>query len=162
MRNRSHRLWLCIAAAVAVVVVGVPAVSASARRSSAKPRTTHFTVFDKTIGHHPTANGDGVVFRDILAKPNDRDQLVGHLRGVIRPCAHHGGSCFLNKDRVHIFGAGDLKVRQKFLESAPDLQNERLIIIGGTGEFNGAAGKMIEHVIATNPDRELLKFDFVQ
>jgi hypothetical protein len=159
MRNRSHGFWLCIAA-VAVIVIAIPAAAASARRSSAKPRTeTQFTVFDKTIAHHPSAKG-GVVFRDILAEPNDHSDLVGHLRGVITPCRHAG--CFLNKDRVHIFGAGDLKVRQKFLESAPDRQNQRLLIIGGTGEFNGAAGKMIEHVIATNPDRALLKFDFVQ
>jgi hypothetical protein len=28
MRNGSHRLWLCIAAAVAVIVIAVPAASA--------------------------------------------------------------------------------------------------------------------------------------
>jgi hypothetical protein len=32
MRNRSHRLWLCIAAAVAVTVIAVPVASAGVRK----------------------------------------------------------------------------------------------------------------------------------
>jgi hypothetical protein len=117
-----------------------------------------FTVFDKTIASHNTANG-GVVFRDILAEPNDRDDLVGHLRGVGTPC---GNGCFRLKIRVHIFGAGDLKVRGKFLENRPHRQNNRLIIVGGSGEFNGAAGKVTVHSLAHPRGSSLLTFDFVQ
>jgi hypothetical protein len=159
MRKGHLSVAAAVAVASALLVLAFTAAWASARQSSAKPRTeTEFTVFDKTIAARNTANG-GVVFRDILAEANDHSELVGHLRGVGTPCGH---GCFRLKVRVHIFGAGDLEVRGKFLESATHRQNQRLIIIGGSGEFNGAAGKVIVHSLPRPRGSSLLKFDFVQ
>ncbi len=41
MRNRSHRFWLCIAAAVAVSVIAVPAASAGVNKYDTKVTITH-------------------------------------------------------------------------------------------------------------------------
>jgi hypothetical protein len=157
MRKGHLSVAAAVAVASALLVFALMAASASARKSAAKPRAeTQFTVFDKTFASRNTANG-GIVFRDILADPADHDDLVGHLRGVGSPC---GNGCFHLKLRVHIFGAGYLKARGKFLENRPRRQNNRLIIIGGSGEFNGAAGKVIVHSLRRGSS--LLTFDFVQ
>jgi hypothetical protein len=41
MRNASHGFWLCIAAAVAVTVIAVPAASASVHKYDSKVTITH-------------------------------------------------------------------------------------------------------------------------
>lgn len=146
-----------VAATSVVLVFALGAPSASARKSSAKPRTeTQFTVFDHTFASQRTSSG-GFVFRDVLTEPNDRDDVVGHLRGVGTGC---GQGCFEIKALVHIFDEGYLKVRGKFLRNRPSRQNNRLIIVGGSGAYNGAAGKVRVHGLGGS--NSLLTFDFVQ
>ena len=115
-----------LAAAIAVAVFAVPA---SADFQS------HFSVIAKTDSSHGTP--DGFVFRDNLFNPRNRHDYVGHdkvrcHRAKIACKAHFD----LHGDGRH----GSLNARGDFGRN-----DAKLIVVGGKGDFNGVAGKIIVH-----------------
>jgi hypothetical protein len=156
VRRGVARLTVATVTASAVVLLAGMAVTASARVASAKPRVeTRFTLLEVRTSSRRV--GNGFVSRGKLFVPGT-DDLVGHDIVAGRPCP--SGRCFKIRALVHINGEGDLKIRGKVRRGAGSRANRRFLIIGGTGEFNGAAGKLI--VSSLGGRRTLLHFDFVQ
>src|SRR5262245_5859005 len=137
------RYWRALAAAAAVAAVGVLPVTASGQT------VTELGVIGvtKSNSHHGNVGIERGVLVHRGVRVGDytlRFKLVGHRRARVRAVAN-------------FTGRGSLKVKGVF---APGNNNSRIPIIGGTGEFNGAAGKLKTHSLGHN--RTHLKFLFVQ
>jgi hypothetical protein len=119
------------ALAAATVAAGASAQTVSKFSVIAKP----------TSGHRSGPNH--FVVRGRLVQPGDRDDILGHFKARF---ARHG--------RIHavaIFPDGKIKFQG---------QGNRIPIIGGTGRWNGAAGKVLIHNLRRNA--ALLTFTVVQ
>jgi hypothetical protein len=135
-------MFLLVAlAAVAVVAI---AATASAQRVT-KIRVVSIQTSAHRSGHSFVANGR-------LVTPGDRSDRVGRYTGKFTPRGHHA-------TRIRavgtFFGEGTLKVK-----GVQGRGNNRILVIGGTGAFNGAAGKLKIHSLAHGNAR--LTFLFVQ
>jgi hypothetical protein len=127
------------------VVVAAPAATASARTE------TRFSVFDIFKSEHPA--GNSFIVHGVLVRPSDH-HVVGHDRAKVTPRAHGQ----LRVRGVESFrGAGTIKVKGTL---GPGRGGNRLSIIGGAGEFNGAAGKLKTRSISHK--KLLATFIFVQ
>ncbi len=111
--------------AIAGLCLGVLAASAAARVES------RFTVIGLTKSSHPVHGG--VIVRDTLVVPGDRNEVVGHARIKFTPRAHRS----VRARGVFVVGGGTLKVKGVFSGSSG-----RINVIGGTRHWNGAAGKV--------------------
>lgn len=141
----------------ALVALAAMSISASGRTASAKPRfERNFTLLEVSGRSHRTSNG-GFITRGKLYIPGN-DDIVGHDIVAGRPCS--SGRCFKVRALVHINDEGDLKIKGTVRRGAGSHANRRFLIIGGTDDFDGAAGKLI--VSSLNTRRTLLHFDFVQ
>jgi hypothetical protein len=99
----------------------------------------HFRVIEKAR-YHRLASGNGFRFRGKLFAPRNRHNRVGRDHGRCR-LRHNVGRC---RAVVHlngkIGGSGDLKIRGQIRT-----HDNRLIVIGGSHDFNGVAGKVLLH-----------------
>jgi hypothetical protein len=123
------------------MLIGVLAVLGSALlASSAAAFDHHFTVLSKTTSGH--RSGNTFTFKDVLLNPNNRSDKVGRDHGrckskkshrvvKCRAVAHLNGK---------IGGFGDIRVRGNFSR-----HDNRLNVVGGSGQFDGVAGKMKLH-----------------
>lgn len=132
---------IAIAAIAAIAALAVFAVPASARIDH------HFSVITKEIAFH--GGGDSFRLREALFSTADPSLQVGNDR--VR--CHQTGEKFKCRAVVNlngrVGGAGSL-----FVNGNIGRGDSRLNVVGGTGDFAGAAGK----VIANNR----LHFDLVR
>jgi hypothetical protein len=139
-----------LAAALAVLGAAVFATSASAIDH-------HFTVLGKQksgqrVGHNAFR------FKDKLLDPHNRHDKVGRDRGKCRFNPQNRKiKCHVT---VHlngeIGGLGNMRVRGD-LDRGPD----HLVVLGGTRQFDGVAGKVTRHA-TKNRRIDKLHFDLVR
>jgi hypothetical protein len=135
-----------VLAAVAIAVLAVPAFASFDR---------HFSVISKGVSERNIPNG--FVFKDKLLDPNNRQDRVGRVRGKCRIRRE------ARKVRCHavvhlngnLGGFGDIRVRGDLGRG-----DNRLNVVGGTGDFDGVAGKILLHNLGRNTDK--LHFDLVR
>ena len=133
-------------AALGVALFAVPA-SASFDR--------HFRVYEKAV-FHETANG--FRFKGKLFDPGNRHNRVGRDHGVCKVRPHNALKC---RGTYHfngeIGGFGDIKVKGNL--HGDDF---RLNVVGGSGDFNGVAGKEVFRNLNRRGTKSLDKFDLVR
>jgi hypothetical protein len=134
------RRFLWIGALVAVLGA-LFATSAGARTE------TRFSVIaHQTSGHRA---GNQFVIHGRLLQPGDRDDVVGRFRAK-----------FSRRGRVHavaVFPDGKLKAQGN---TRGNRNGRRIPIVGGSGRWNGAAGKLKTHNLGHH--ETLLTFIVVQ
>jgi hypothetical protein len=139
-----------VAAVVAALGAAVLAVPASASFDH------HFSVLGKqTSGHRVGENR--FVFRDKLLDPSNPRNRVGRDRGECRFNAQARklechALIHLNGE---IGGFGDIKVSGDIGRG-----DHRVVVLGGSDDFNGVAGKMLLHSVSRDTDK--LHFDLVR
>jgi hypothetical protein len=135
-----------IIATLGVAMLAIPA-SASFDR--------HFSVIGKQVSGGPVGE-NAFRFKDKLLQPHNRANRVGRLKGICRAASPRAIRCHAD---VHlngeIGGFGDLRVRGNIGRG-----DNRFNVVGGTGDFNGVAGKMLLHNLSPRADR--LHFDLVR
>ena len=131
------RRFLVLGALVALVA-GVVAASAGARTES------RFSVVAKST-HANRLSGHRFLVRGQLLQPGDLDDIVGHFAAKF---GRHGATHAIAR-----FPGGNIKVQG-------NRNTNRIPIIGGSGVWNGAAGKLKTHNI--NKRLTLLTFVVVQ
>jgi len=139
---------LILASVIATLGVGLLVTSASASFDH------HFTVISKQVSGERISS-HAFRFKDKLFQPGNRSNRVGRDKGKCREASH-------NKIRCHavvhlngeIGGFGDLLVAGNIGRG-----DKRLNVVGGTGDFNGVAGKLQLHTLS-RIDR--LHFDLVR
>jgi hypothetical protein len=133
-----RRVYLLgVVAALAVLAAAVFSASAGARTES-----RFSVVADPTHGH---AHANAFHLRGRLRDPGDLDDIVGHFRATFKRGGHFRG--------IFNFGNGKLKANG-------DQARHRVPVVGGSGVWNGAAGKLKVHNLSHN--RALLTFVVVQ
>jgi hypothetical protein len=139
-----------------MVAAALAVLGAALLASSASAFDRHFNVLSEQKSFHGVGQ-NAFVDTDKLLDPNDRSSKVGRDRARchVRP---HGVRCHAV---IHlngkIGGFGDIRVRGD-LGRGGDL---RVNVVGGSGEFNGVAGKMTIH--STKYRRtDKLHFDLVR
>ena len=135
-----------VIATLGVAMLAIPA-SASFDR--------HFSVIGKQVSGGPVGE-NAFRFKDKLLQPHNRANRVGRLKGICREASQRAIRCHAD---VHlngeIGGFGDLRVRGNIGRG-----DNRFNVVGGTGDFNGVAGKMLLHNLSPRADR--LHFDLVR
>jgi hypothetical protein len=139
---------LILTGAIATLGVGLLATSASASFDH------HFSVIAKQVSGHQVGQ-HAFVFKDKLLQPGNRSNRVGRDKGKCREASHRKLRCHavvhLNGE---IGGFGDIRVAGNIGRG-----DNRVNVVGGTGDFNGVAGKMLIHSLHGDTDR--LHFDLV-
>ncbi len=129
-----------IVAALALVVFAVPA---SARIDH------HFTVINKQISQHQ--HGDVFTFREQLFQIDNPDNQIGNDRVRCHESPSHKFKCkAVVNFNGEVGGFGSLRVNGNIGRA-----DDRLNVLGGTGDFVGVAGKVITR-------GHLLHFDLVR
>ena len=140
-----------LAAAVTALGSVVLAVPASA---SFDP---HFRVFEKAR-FHVVHNGEAFTIRGGLFDPLNHDNRVGNDRGRCKIRPHEVARCrgimHLNGE---IGGSGDIKYRGNI---GPD--DFRINVTGGSGDFNGVAGKFVFENVNESGTKSLNTFALVR
>ena len=135
-----------VIATLAVAMLAIPA-SASFDR--------HFSVIGKQVSGGPVGE-NAFRFKDKLLQPHNRANRVGRLKGICREASQRAIRCHAD---VHlngeIGGFGDIRVRGNIGRG-----DNRFNVVGGTGDFNGVAGKLLLHNLSPRADR--LHFDLVR
>jgi hypothetical protein len=121
------------------IVIGVAALGAAVLAAPAFAFDHHFTVVGgeggvKQVGRHLFLN------KEKLFDPDNRHDKVGRDRGLCREKPHK----FKCHWRFHlngkIGGFGEIKVKGDLDRGA-----DHLVVIGGSDDFNGVAGKVTFH-----------------
>src|SRR5947207_2290523 len=120
------RKTIAALSAAGLLVLAMLSGSASARTES------HFTVIGVTKSSHPSGES-GVIVRDKLVVPGDRDHVIGHARIKFTPVKTDS----VRARGVFSLGGGTLKVKGTFGVTG---STGRINVIGGTRRWNGAAG----------------------
>lgn len=137
-----------------LLAIAIGAVAATASARSARTTTTKIQVVEIQKSSRPTHHS--FISRGVLVQPGDRDDVVGHDVVKFTPRKGHGHQNQLEvKGVAHFRDRGSLKV-----QGGAGPGDNRLPIIGGSGDFNGAAGKLKTHNLGHK--RTLLTFIFVQ
>jgi hypothetical protein len=122
-----------------ILAAALAALGAAVLASSAVAFDHHFTVISKEKSGHQV--GNTFRFKDKLLDPDNRHDKVGRLHGLCR--FKHPGKTKCHA-RVHlngeIGGFGDLRVRGD-LDGGPN----HLVVLGGSADFDGVAGKLTDH-----------------
>lgn len=115
----------------------------------------HFSVIEKEVSVEPVGE-HGFAFKSKLLQPHNRANRVGRDQGVCREAPHRRVRC---RALVHlngeIGGFGDIRVRGDFGRG-----DNRVNVVGGTGDFNGVAGKVLIHDLSRRASK--LHFDLVR
>ena len=142
---------LIVAATLTAVALALLAIPASASFDH------HFTVVEKEV-FHPNASETAFGFRGKLFDPRNRDDRVGRSRGRCKVRPHETLECrgtyHLNGE---IGGFGDMKVRGDITGS-----DFRVNVIGGSGDFNGVAGKLVFEFLNKSGSKTLDHFALVR
>ena len=138
-----------LAGVIATLGVAMLAIPASASFDR------HFSVIGKQVSGGPVGE-NAFRFKDKLLQPHNRANRVGRLKGICREASQRAIRCHAD---VHlngeIGGFGDIRVRGNIGRG-----DNRFNVVGGTGDFNGVAGKMLLHNLSPRADR--LHFDLVR
>jgi hypothetical protein len=117
----------------------------------------HFTVLEKDV-FNPNPNETAFRFRGKLFDPRNRHDRVGRDRGLCKIRPHNSllcrGTSHLNGE---IGGFGDIKTRGDIRRG--DL---RLNVVGGSGDFEGVAGKMVFENLNKSGSKTLDHFALVR
>jgi hypothetical protein len=117
----------------------------------------HFKVFEKA-SFNPTSNEQAFRFKGKLFDPQNRHDRVGRDHGRCKVRPHEAlrcrGTYHLNGE---IGGFGDINVRGNL---RPD--ENRLNVVGGSGDFNGVAGKLVFRYLNNRGTKSIDKFDLVR
>ena len=146
---------LIVAATLVFAPVAIPgSASSDPHASGALPFDPHFRVFEKSVFHETP---DGFRFKGKLFDRFNHDDRVGRDRGRSKigdNVGHVHGVIHLNGE---IGGRGDLKYRGDV-----ERGDNRLVIVGGTGDFNGVAGKVVFHEKDRLGTKTVNEFDLVR
>jgi hypothetical protein len=146
---------LVTVAALGLALVAIPASASFDRHAAAPlPFDPHFRVFEKAVFHETP---DGFRFKGKLFDRHNHDDRVGRDRGRAKIGGHVGhvhGVFHLNGE---VGGRGDLKYRGD-IESG----DNRLVIVGGSGDFNGVSGKIVFHNKNRLGTKAVNEFDLVR
>ncbi len=138
-----------LAGVIATLGVAMLAIPASASFDR------HFSVIGKQVSGGPVGE-NAFRFKDKLLQPHNRDNRVGSGEGICRQASQRAVRCHavvhLNGE---IGGFGDIRVRGNIGRG-----DNRLNVVGGTGDFNGVAGKLLLHNVSRRADK--LHFDLVR
>ena len=141
---------LIVTGAIATLGVGLLVTSASASFYH------HFRVVEKAR-FHQVRNGKAFRFKARLFDPRNRHDRVGRDHGLCRIRPHETlrcrGTYHLNGE---IGGFGDIKVRGNIRP-----HDNRLNVVGGSGDFNGVAGKFQFRNLNKSGTKAMDKFDLV-
>ena len=143
---------LMLVAVLAVLgVAGLLAIPASASFDH------HFRVFEKA-SFNPTPSEKAFRFKGKLFDPRNRHNRVGRDHGLCKVRPHEALRC---RGTYHlngkIGGFGDIKVKGNL---RPD--DNRLNVVGGSGDFNGVAGKLVYRYLNNRGTKSMDKFDLVR
>jgi hypothetical protein len=127
---------------ITLVVIAVLAFAALAATAAARTESRFNLIETVKSGHK--VNNNTFITHGVLSVPGDRDDIVGTDTVKFRRHSIHA--------RVHAFG-GTMKAQGNFAAN-------RIVIVGGSGRWNGAAGKIKFHSLSHN--KTLLRFDVVQ
>ena len=138
-----------LAGVIATLGVAMFAIPASASFDR------HFSVISKEVSSGPVGE-HAFRFKEKLLQPHNRDNRVGRDNGICREAPNRRNiRC---RAVVHlngeIGGFGDIRVRGDIGRG-----DNRLNVVGGTGDFNGVAGKLLLHGLGRKADK--LHFDLV-
>ena len=118
----------------------------------------HFTVFEKAR-FHVLQNQEVFTIRGGLYDPRNHDDRVGsdHARCKIRP--HETLRC---RGVIHLNGeigggSGDIKYRGNVQPG-----DSRLNVTGGSGDFNGVAGKWVFENVNESGTKSLDRFSLIR
>ncbi len=118
--------------------------------------TPHFSVISKSVEDHRTQGG-GFAFKDNFFDPANPSNSIGRDRGRCKPRSHDVIHCraiaFFNGE---LGGEGTITVKGNLKRG----DARRLNVTGGTGDFNGAAGKAVITTLGAETDR--IDFDLVR
>ena len=138
-----------LAAVIATLGVAMFAIPASASFDR------HFSVIERQLSGGPVGE-HAFRFKSELLQPHNRDNRVGRDHGKCREAPHRKLRC---RAVVHlngeIGGFGDIRVRGDIGRG-----DNRLNVVGGTGDFNGVAGKVL--LLSTPGRTDKLHFDLVR
>jgi len=137
-----RRIFLAVA--LAAIAVAAMAATASAQRV-----TTIRVVAVQTSQHR---SGHSFIAKGRLAEPGHLSDVVGRYQAKFTPRGHRGVRI---RGVASFFGQGTLKVK-----GVQRPRDNRILVIGGTGHFNGAAGKLKTRNLSKRNTR--LTFVFVQ
>jgi len=96
----------------------------------------HFAVITKNVESHQ--DGDRTRFRDKLIQVGNRDNQIGRLQGHCREHRRKFRCKVLAHLNGEVGGAGFLRINGNL---GP--HDQRLNVVGGTGDFVGVAGKAV-------------------
>jgi hypothetical protein len=100
----------------------------------------HFTVLEK-VSFQPFSNETAFRFRGKLFDPRNREHRVGRDSGLCKVRPHNTLRC---RGTYHLNGViggfGDIEVQG---DLQPDVGDNRLSVVGGSGDFNGVAGRFV-------------------
>ena len=118
----------------------------------------HFTVFEKAV-FKPRPNESAFRYRGKLSDPRNRSDRVGRDQGLCRVISRHDalrcrGTFHLNGE---IGGFGDIKYKGDL--SAHD---SRFNVVGGSGDFDGVAGKWLFQQLNRDGTKSLNHFALVR
>ncbi len=138
-----------LAGVIATLGVAMFAIPASASFDR------HFSVIGKQVSGGPVGE-NAFRFKDKLLQPHNRGNRVGRDEGICRAASQRAIRCHavvhLNGE---IGGFGDLRVRGNLGRG-----DNRLNVVGGSGDFNGVGGKVLLHNVSRRADK--LHFDLVR
>ena len=113
-----------------------------------------FRVFEKA-SFQTLPSGEAFRFKGKLFDPRNRHDRVGRDHGVCKIRPHETlrcrGTYHLNGE---IGGFGDIKVKGNLRP-----EDQRLSVVGGSGDFNGVAGKEVFRYLNPSGTRSIDKFD---
>ncbi len=120
------------------IVIGVAALGAAVMAAPAVAFDHHFTVVDnvkvKQVGAHLFLN------KGKLFDPANRHDKVGRVRGLCREKPHKFKCHYRFHLNGEIGGFGNIKVK-----GDNDRGADHLVVIGGSRQFDGVAGKVTMH-----------------
>ena len=119
---------------------------------------SHFTVVEKAR-FHANSNETAFTIRGGLFDPRNRDDRVGRDRGLckVRPSQELlkcRGKMHFNGE---IGGFGTIRYRGNVRP-----HHERLNVTGGSGDFNGVAGKWVFTNLNRTGEKSLIRFSLVR
>ena len=134
-----------VIATLGVAMLAIPA-SASFNR--------HFSVIEKQVSGGPVGQ-HAFRFKSKLLQAHNRDNRVGRDKGKCRETPHRDKCRAVVHLNGEIGGFGDIRVRGDIGRG-----DNRLNVVGGTGDFNGVAGKVLLHSLRGRANK--LHFDLVR
>ena len=137
-----------LAGVIATLGVAMLAIPASASFDR------HFSVIGKQVSGGPVGE-HAFRFKDKLLQPHNRDNRVGRDQGICREAKRKLRCRAVVHLNGEIGGFGDIRVSGNIGRG-----DNKLNVVGGTGDFNGVAGKMLLHNLSRRADK--LHFDLVR